>query len=93
MRLVQGERIGHRANREAGLETGQIGQFCDEGAIDDHQAPEAESSQHSLQRPARAPLLSHQADAASGLASRINRRRSVYFQASTRECGSPASTK
>ena len=45
MRLVQGERFGHRANHEAGLETGQIGQLRDEGAIDDHQAPKAKSGQ------------------------------------------------
>ena len=44
-RLVQGQRLGHRANEETGFETGEIGQLGDERAVDDHQAPEAESGQ------------------------------------------------
>ena len=44
-------------------------------------------------RPWRAPWRRHPAARASGLASRISARRSVYFHSSTRRCGRPGVSK
>ena len=44
-------------------------------------------------RPWRAPWPRHRAAPASGLASRISARRSVYFHSSTRRCGRPSASK
>ena len=43
--LVQGQRFRHRANGKAGFETGQVGQLCDEGAVDQHQAAKAKAGE------------------------------------------------
>ena len=74
-----------RAHREPGLETGEIGQLSHERAVDDHQPPKA-AVRRSMSPASCGARLRGGVGRCRQAAwhPRISRRRSVYFQASTR---------
>ena len=92
LRIAGRQRLRHRADGEARLQAGKIGELGHEGAVDKHDAAAFDRGEHRA-RVLGARLGGGVGVLASGLASRISARRSVYFHSSTRRCGRPAVSK
>ena len=92
-RIAGGQRLRQRADRQARLQLGEVGQFRHERAVDEHDAARIDIAEQ-LRRPSCARALAAASGGpASGLASRISARRSVYFHSSTRRCGRPCAVE